>query len=315
MGSPPVTALDSSSRSTQAAAIRVLWVTLFLNLTVSVGKILVGCYAGLLNVLADGLHSLSDAFINVIGLATLKLAGRPPDQRHPYGYEKYETLGAMIVGSIAFVLFLEVFVSGVRKLAYPEPSLVGPAAYAVMVVSILFNIVTVVYEGRMGRRLQSEFLIADSRETASDIWVSAGILVALILIGRGWGWVDGVVTLLISLIVLKNSLAIFRSATRILSDEAVLNAEEVIAAVTKHPKVRWCHAVRSRGKPDAVYVELHLGVDPQLSVEESHDVISHEVKELLATVFPGVKCVSTHIEPDHESARNRKHSVFRHMDY
>jgi len=167
----------------------------------------------------------------------------------------------------------------------------------------------------MGRKLNSEFLIADSRETASDIFVSIGLLVALYFIERGHLWVDGGVAILISLVVLRNSLKIFQEATSILSDEAVLDPKAIEQAVMSHAEARFCHAVRSRGKPDAIYVDLHLGVDAKVTVEESHDRLSHEVKQILADRFPGVKCVLIHVEPDTKSARNRSNSIFRFRDF
>ena len=297
----------------------ILWVlvwTLLLNLASSLGKIIVGHFTGLLNVMADGMHSLTDAFVNVVGLVSIKLSGRPPDEKHPYGYGKYETIATLIIGSITFVLFVEILQLAVKKLLNPAAIEVHPVVYAVMVGSLILNGITILYEGRMGRKLKSEFLVADCRETASDVCVSVGIIIALVLIARGWQWLDGLVTLGIALVVLRNSVTIFREAARILSDEAVLDPQEVIQAVETHPQVRWAHAVRSRGKPDvAVYVDLHIGVDPATSVEKAHDVISHEVKQLLSERFPGIKCVLTHIEPDNESARRRENSVFRYRDY
>jgi cation diffusion facilitator family transporter len=224
-------------------------------------------------------------------------------------------VATLIVGSITFVLFLEILRAAIEKLIHPTTTQVHPIAFAAMVVSLALNVTTVLYEGGMGRKLKSEFLIADSTETKSDIFISAGVFVSLFFIRTGWMWVDGVVTLVIGLIVLKNSIGIYKSAAGILTDESILDAGQVIETATKHPDVRWCHAVRSRGKPDSIYLDLHLGLDSSTTVKEAHDRITHEVKELLLAQFPGVRCVTVHVEPDTEDARSRKRSVFKKRDY
>lgn len=302
-------------RSRTNAILSVLRLTFVLNLVTSAGKIFIGLQTGLLNVLADGIHSLSDALVNVIGYISVTLSGKPPTDRHPYGYEKYETVATLVVACVTFLLFIEMLKASVERLFHPESVIVDPIAYAVMVGSVVLNVITVVYERGMARKLNSEFLLADAKETGTDVLVSLGIIVALFLIGRGWMWVDGAMTLLISAIVLRNSWSILRMATRTLVDEAVLDPDEVVEVVTAHPDIEWAHMVRSRGKDDAIFVDLHIGVPCQMTVELAHDRISHDAKNLLSERFPGIKCVITHIEPDNAGARRRENSVFRHRDY
>ena len=184
-----------------------------------------------------------------------------------------------------------------------------------MVGSLILNIITVLYEGRAGRRLGSEFLVADSTETLSDVFVSIGMLGVLFLLSRGMMWVNGAATILIALLVLRNAVVIFRPAVSILVDEAVLDRDQLAGAIMSHPDVRWTHMIRSRGKADVTFVDLHIGVDPNTTVEKAHDDISHGVKELLVREFPGIRCVTIHVEPDTEAARKREHSVFRDRDF
>ena len=309
-----VTSVVCESNKTRAILGVLVW-TFILNLLTSLGKILVGLSAGLLNVLADGIHSLSDAFVNIVGFVSIKLSGKAPSDTHPYGYQKYETIATLIVGCITFFLFLEIFQAAIKKILNPENINVPAIAYKIMVVSVVLNVITVLYEKNKGKNLKSEFLIADAKETTADIFISSGLIIALYFISKGFYWIDGVLTLCISIIVFKNSWEIFRMATKILVDEAVLNPEDVVDVVTSHSNVQWAHMVRSRGKPDSIYLDIHIGVSPETTVEEAHDVISHEVKHLISEKFPDVKCVTTHIEPDKESARMRANSVFRYKDY
>lgn len=280
----------------------VLINTFILNLLTCLGKITIGWYLGLLSVLTDGVHSLSDALINVIGFVSVKLAGKPPTPRYPYGYEKFETVAALIVGSMIFVLFLEILKMSTEKLFCPKPTDVTPFAYCVMLVAIVLNLITSIYEGRMGHKLESEFLIADAKETASDVWVSTSIIVALLLASQGNIWAEGVIGIIMSGVVLNNSVSIFRSNVGILADEAVLNPREVAQLLLTHPQVTSCYAVRSRGKPNAVFADLHLGVDGNVTVEEAYGKISREVNALLSNKYPSIRSVMMHIEPHDQAA-------------
>ena len=305
---------DMRGERTRAILVVLVWTGL-LNLGTCLAKMIVGYYTGIYAIFSGGIASLTDTFVNVLGFVSMKIAGRPPSERHPYGYEKYETFATVIIGSVCLVLFFEVLKSGIGKLFHPDVNDVTPIAYAAMVVSLLLNVVTVIYERGKGRKLRSEFLMADSSETISDILVGVGVIVGLVLISAGWVWLDGVLAIGISLVILRTALAILRQAARVLTDEAVLDPEEVASAVQDHPEIAWTHMVRSRGNADAVYVDLHIGLDPGTTVAEAHDRISHEVKRLLLKRFPGIKCVTTHIEPDNESARKRARSVFRYRDF
>ena len=307
------TAISDKERNRKALI--VLVVTGLLNLATALVKIIVGAWSGVLNVLADGLHSLTDSFVNVIGIVAIRVSGRPPSEKHPYGYYKYETLATLTVAGIMFILCYEVFVAGVETLLHPSSIEIHPITYWALVVSVALNLVTALYEGRMGRKLRRPFLVADARETFSDVFISMGLILAIFLIGRGWWWVDGVVSIAVSALIFRNALVVFKEATAVLVDQAVLNPAEVEAVVTSHPSVQWTHAIRSRGTEDAVYVDLHLGLDSTTSVEVAHDQVSHEVKQRLQDRFSNIRCVMIHVEPDSPTARDREHSVFRARDY
>jgi cation diffusion facilitator family transporter len=294
----------------------VLIITLILNVAVSIAKIIIGLIANLTSVLADGFHSLSDSFINIIGIFSIKLSSKKADKKHPYGYEKYETIATIIVGCICLLLAFEVFKTGIAKIINPGDHVeVITVAYFVMVGTIALNIITFLYEGGKGKQLKSELLVADARETKSDVLVSLAVIAGIFFISQGMTIVDGILTVIISLLVFRNSLQIFKDASSILTDTAIVSPERIHEIVMKHPKARFCHAIRSRGKPDAIYIDLHLGVDADITVEKAHDEIAHEVKLMLKKEIPGLKAVNMHIEPDNESGRGRKRSVFKKIDF
>lgn len=294
----------------------VLIITLILNISMSAAKIAIGLIANLTTVLADGLHSLSDSLINIIGIFSIELSSRKADRKHPYGYEKYETTATIIIGCICLLFALEVLNAGIEKIINPEGYLeVTTVVYFVMVGTILLNVIIFLHEWRKGNELKSEFLIANARRAKSHVLVSLTVVAGIFFISHGMTIVDGVLTVIISLSIFRNSLQIFKDASLILTDASIVPPHKIREVVMSHPEVRFCHAIRSRGKPDAIYIDLHLGVDTDITVEKAHDEIAHEVKLMLLNEIPGLKSVNMHIEPDNESARGRKRSVFKKTDF
>ena len=296
--------------------ISVLITTLILSVSMSAAKIAIGLIANLTSVLADGLHSLSDSFISIIGIFSIKQSGKKSDQKHPYGYEKYETIATIIAGCICLLFALEVLKTGIEKIIDPEGHLkVATVVYFVIVGTILVNMFIFFHEREKGKQLKSEFLVANARRARSHVLVSLTVIAGIFFINRGMAIVDGVLTVLISLLIFGSSLQIFKDASLILADTSIVPSSEIHEVVMSHPEARFCHAIRSRGKPGAIYIDLHLGVDPDITIEKAHDAIAHEVKLILKKEMPGLKSVNMHIEPDNESGRGRKRSVFKKMDF
>ena len=294
---------------------QVLWRTFFLNLAVSIVKIVLGTLTGLLAITADGLHSLGDSLVNVAGIFAIFLARKEPDEKYSYGYDKFETVATLIIAAIISITFFEVLKAGVVKLIHPHPEIIAPYVIYLMAITAVINSFIVWYEGRAGKRLKSMLLIADAAETKSDIFISLAIIVGVYLIRlTGTAWIDGAITVLVALLILRIIVKIISSTSAILCDAQVVSPEEIVRVAVCVPGVKFCHAVRTRGREDGFYADLHLGVDGSLSVIKAHDEICHEVKKALREKFPGMKSANIHIEPDNEESRKRARSVFSQSD-
>ncbi|MGH9853826.1 MAG: cation diffusion facilitator family transporter, partial [Blastocatellia bacterium] len=167
-----------SNHDYQRGVRRVLLVTLALNIAVVIGKLIAGFLAGSLSVISDAVHSSVDSLNNIVGLVVMKYATAEPDEDHPYGHAKFETLAAFAIAGFLFVTCYQISLSAIKRLfshdqAAPE---ITALTIGVMVVTIIVNIFVTVYERREGRRLQSAFLIADSAHTRSDVLVSCSVL-------------------------------------------------------------------------------------------------------------------------------------------
>lgn len=275
---------------------RVLWITLALNWLVASLKVILGFATQCMVIVADGLHSFSDGSANIAGLVAIKAAAKPPDEGHPYGHDKFETLATAF---ISFMLFLASF--GIAKEAItsffnPKNTVITPLSYYIMIFGLAVNVFVALYERKRGRDLKSDFLVGDSWHTTTDILVTIGVLVAMAGIGMGVPHVDSIFSLVIAGIIVVIAVRILKRSTDVLVDRAVLDAKAVDAVVRSVAGVRDCHEIRTRGKADNVHVDMHVLVDPLMSVLESHRV-ANIIEKKIRDSYPSVTDVVVHIEP------------------
>src|SRR5215475_13098100 len=156
-----------SNEAYQRGVRRVLIVTLALNLMVVAGKLAAGLLAGSLSVISDAIHSSVDSLNNIVGLVVMKYSTAEPDEDHPYGHAKFETLAAFAIAGFLFVTCYQISLSAIERIIAHDAHApeITALTIGVMVGTIITNIIVTSYERREGRRLQSAFLIADSAHT------------------------------------------------------------------------------------------------------------------------------------------------------
>lgn len=276
---------------------RVLWIVLALNLAVTVIKLMVGFWSGALAVVADAFHSLVDSSGNIVGLLGVWVSARPADKNHPYGHHKYETIAAMSIGALLLVAAYEIG-KGVfdRLLTGAAPPEVTPLTLGLMMLTFVINIGIVTYETQAGRRLQSQVLLADAAHTRTDLFVTISVIASLIGTWLGWGWLDAAVAGVVVVLLFRAAFEILRDTSQVLTDVAVADPATVEKLAWAVPGVRAVSSVRSRGRADAVYVDLHVAVDPVMTTSQAHNVASEVERQIAATV-PGVVEALVHVEP------------------
>jgi cation diffusion facilitator family transporter len=285
----------------QNAAVRfrrikqVLWQILGANLLVAAAKIVVGLATGSISMVADGFHSTMDGSSNVLGLVGLAIASRPPDQDHPYGHQKFETFATLGIGLLLLLAGWNIFTSAVSRLTVGGAPEVTGVSFAVMLVTMLVNWLVTRYEHRRGDELRSPILLADAAHTRSDIFVSLSVLAGLIAVKLGWPWIDAAVALVIVVVIGHTGWQIIRSASRVLSDTAVVDPATVAKIARSVEGVKSTHKIRSRGTDQAIYLDLHIQVDGSMAVEEAHR-LGHLVQARLIEEL-GITDVVVHVEP------------------
>lgn len=276
---------------------RTLLVILVLNLFVVAVKVVVGVRTSALSVLGAALESTLDTLNNVVGILLVQLAAVGPDENHPYGHEKFETLGALAIVGFLSISCFELLREGVsRALAGTTPSSPSVLDLGLIALTMGVNFFVVRYERRKGRELQSAFLLADAAHTNSDIYVTAAALGSLLLTRAGFGIVDPVLSVLVALVIAWNGYQIVRGTVPVLVDERAVDAEEVRRVVTGIPEVIEVRHVRSRTSASGmIMAEVTIAVSGLTSVARAHEV-ADAVEARIAQAL-GESDVVVHVEP------------------
>ncbi len=275
----------------------VLVIVLVFNWGVAFAKIVYGYLTQCASMTADGFHSLSDGASNIIGLVGIHLAAHPKDEGHPYGHKKFETLFSMAIAAMLFVVAINLAWEGIEKFHHPVAPEVNTASFVVMFVTLAVNIAVMTYEFRRGRMLKSDILVADATHTKADIFTTLSVLVTLVAIKMGYPILDPIVTVLIAFFIAYAGFDIVKHSAAILCDRAAIQDVRRIEEIARSVQgVISCHKIRTRGREDEVFVDMHCQLEAGISLEEVHQ-ICHQVEIALKNGLPEVSEVMVHPEP------------------
>ncbi len=278
--------------------VRITLIGLGLNLGLLALKLVLGWAARSTALVADGFHSLSDLVTDLVVLGGLRISQRPADASHAYGHGKFETLAE---ASIAFALLgVGAFIvwEGVSKVIRGElPSLSWAVALAA-----LLSIITKewMYRAtvRVGKKYRRSSLLANAWHHRSDALSSVAVLIGSVFAGLGWAQADGGAAILVALLIGWAAWGILKHALHELTEGAFSpwDRGKVVAAIEGIPGVKSWHKLRTRYSGQEAFVDVHIQVDPELSVAESHTIAS-QVEDAVRTALGGKVSVVVHVEP------------------
>ncbi len=275
----------------------VLWIILFANVLVALLKIVIGSKIQSSSMTADGFHSLTDGTSNIIGIIGIGLAVKPKDEDHPYGHKKFETLAGLGIAMMLFFVSATIIKEAFTKFFNPTTPNISAESIIVLVVTLIINIFVTNYESRMGKNLSSDILTADAAHTRSDVFVSIGVLGTLIALKLGLPpIIDPIISLVIAGLIIHTGYEIFKDTASILVDKYVLDNNAVLELLKAFPEVKNVHRIRSRGREDDMFVDLHIMVDGGFTVNEAH-ALSHNIEENIKKTINENAEVIIHIEP------------------
>lgn len=276
---------------------KVLLVIFAANITVAVLKIGIGRFIKSASLTADGFHSLSDGTSNIIGLIGIWYASKPADEEHPYGHRKFETLASLFIGGMLAVVGINVVINAFRRFFNPVVPSITLESLIALLFTLIINIFVSIYEYRKGKELGSEILISDYRHTKSDIFISIGVLITLICVKLGLpSTIDSIASIVVAIFIFHAAYEIFQETSGILVDKVVVDSEKIKEIVGEFPEVKDVHHIRSRGSHNDLYIDLHLMIEPAISVQESH-LLMHRIEDRIKEYFSENTEVFIHLEP------------------
>ena len=276
---------------------KVLIITLILNSFVAFAKILYGYITNSIAMTSDGFHSFFDGVSNIIGLIGIWIASHPPDEKHPYGHRKYETLFTIIIAVMLFTTCLQILRKVYQSFYEDHITIVTQTSFAVMLITMGVNVFVMLYEKSKGKKLGSEFLVADAMHTKSDILVSFAVIISLVFTKMGYHYADVIVGIIITFFIARIGYGILKEASDVLVDTVCLDNSAIEFVVNRIDGVKGCHDIRTRGSLNCIYLDLHILVGRNLSTEKAHRIADTIEKELKKE-FPSVVDIIVHIEPE-----------------
>ncbi|HKA59517.1 MAG TPA: cation diffusion facilitator family transporter [Gemmatimonadales bacterium] len=270
---------------------------LIANLVVVAAKATIGAFASSLAVVGDAVHSSIDAVYNILGLVVIHMASRAPDEDHPYGHRKFETLGALGICVVLVVTSFELGRSAISRLiAGGRLVQLTDLGLALLIGTLAINVLVAWYENRQGQLLQSELLIADAAHTRTDVFITIGVLIGMIFSRQGHLWVDPAVAIAVALLILRVAYQILRRVVPVLVDERAIPEPTIRSSAQAVDGVISAYGIRSRGGKSGVrYAEVTIAVDPHANVADAH-AIADAVEERLKKDLE-LEEVTVHVEP------------------
>lgn len=287
---------------------RIMKVTLtgmFVNVVLSAGKIAAGVFGRSSAMLADGVHSLSDLLTDIIVIAFVRVSSKGRDRSHEFGHGKYETLATLLVSLILIVVAAQMMVSGIGSITnvldggtIPVP---GYVALAAAVISIVAKELLYRYTIAVGRKTGSPAVEANAWHHRSDAFSSIGSLIGIsgaIFLGDKWVILDPLVCCCISIAIFVVAVKMAGPSLNELLDGSLpeKSEKEIVSLAMSVEGVRNIHNLKTRRSGLSVMVEAHLVVDPDMTVEQAHE-ISTAVENAIVKKFGNETQISIHIEP------------------
>ena len=289
---------DHSPAERVAAASRSTWVSVGVNLVLTITQIAIGVVAKSQGLIADGIHSLSDLVADFVVLFASHHSKKDADADHPYGHQRFETAASLVLGTLLLAVGLGMLWSAARKLEAPETvqtvhiMALWVAAGALIAKELLFR-----YMLSVAKRVKSSMLVANAWHARSD--AASSLVVGIGIIGNlaGYPILDPIAALIVGFMVTKMGWGFSWDALHDLMDRAVDEQEVQAIRLTliETPGVSGVHDVRTRKMGDMIVVDAHIEVDAEISVEAGHDIAVEARQRVLQR--HRVLNLMTHVDP------------------
>ncbi len=276
------------------------WVGIAGNTILAVLKIVAGFLSGSLAVVGDGIDTATDILTYFITLVAARIMNKPPNYKYPYGYNRAEAVATKALSFVIFFagaqLFLSALLSLIKNEPHPLPSLL---AIYITVISIVSKAGLAFYQFKIGRKIQSNMLIANAKNMRNDILISASVLIGLVFTQVfHLAILDLLTAIAVGIWIMKAGFDIFMESSRELMDGSdnpelyykIFDAVEEVGGANPH-------RVRVRKHSNLYTVDLDIEIDGKLTIEKGHE-IAKEVENNIKAQIENVYDVLVHVEPE-----------------
>lgn len=275
------------------------------NVILLVFKFIAGILGGSAAMIADAVHSLSDFLTDIIVIAFVRISSKPEDEDHDYGHGKYETLATSIIGLALLMVGLYIFYNGARQIwdvmhgaEIEQPGLVALIA---AIVSILLKEWTYRFTVSVGKKVESQAVIANAWHHRSDALSSIGTAIGIggaILLGKGWAVLDPVAALVVSVFIVKTALGLLTTSSGELLEKSLPKEVEkkIVDIVESEPEVSEVHHLCTRRIGSNIAIEMHIRMPGEISLKDSHTRAS-DIERKLRQHFGEHTHINLHVEP------------------
>lgn len=275
------------------------------NVILLVFKFIAGILGGSAAMIADAVHSLSDFLTDIVVIAFVRISSKPEDEDHDYGHGKYETLATSIIGLALLMVGLYIFFNGARQIwdvmhgaEIEQPGLVALIA---AIVSILLKEWTYRFTASVGKKVESQAVIANAWHHRSDALSSIGTAIGIggaILLGKGWAVLDPVAALVVSVFIVKTALGLLSTSSGELLEKSLPKEVEkkIVDIVESEPEVSEVHHLCTRRIGSNIAIEMHIRMPGEISLKDSHTRAS-DIERKLRQHFGEHTHINLHVEP------------------
>lgn len=274
-----------------------------LDTILGVAKIIIGWASNSHALIADGIHSLSDLLTDVLVIVVTHYGRQEPDQDHPYGHARFETMGTLVLGSLLIAVAGAISYDSLVRLWQAENLAVpGWPALVVAAASIVGKEWIFHYTMRVARKIKSDLLVANAWHSRSDAMSSIVVFIGIGGTMLGYQWLDQVAALIVGLMVAHIGWKLMSDSIKELVDTALPEKEtrEMLHHAESISCVRAIHSLRTRKMGSQVFLDIHIEVNPRISVSEGHQ-IGVQVTQQIREQHPEVQDVTFHIDAEDDS--------------
>ena len=289
----------------QAAATKVSVISMATNVILTVAKFAAGVIAHSGAMISDAVHSASDIFSGLIVLIGVRISSRAPDEKHPYGHERFECVAALLLSGILALVGGTIGVNAVKDIIGGRvQEAPGILALVAAVVSIVTKETLFWYTRGYAKKYRSTALHAEAWHQRSDALSSIGALIGIAGARMGVPVMEPVASLIIALFILRVAVRIFRDAIDQMVDHSASEETEAAFRETamEQPGVQGVELLRTRMFGNRVYVDLEIAADPGLSLAAAHE-IAERVHDAIEQTYPDVKHIMVHVNPAKEQGK------------